>query len=121
MNARLLVSALAAVLMTLGHAAQASNLRFLEFSPTALFNDEDWALMREAARDALENSEDGTARIWRNPETGHDGRIVPVETYQDFGTTCRRLKITNNAEDRTSTGLVSMCKDTDEDKWKIVK
>lgn len=101
-------------------AAQASNLRFLEFSSTALFDDDDWNHLPEAARDALENNDDGAERVWENPETGNNGRIVPVRTYEDFGTTCRRLRITNNAEDRTATSMVNLCRDVEEDKWKVV-
>jgi surface antigen len=107
----------AACLVSVGHAA---NLGFLLDAPAGAFNDRDWALLNEAALDTLDNAEDGDTRTWKNEENGHNGRLTPTRTYQKYGTTCRSVRVFNEAGSFHATQMRDLCKDT-EGQWKILK
>lgn len=110
------------LVLALGAAAAsalAQTMGFLNYSPVSYFNDEDWRVMQEAIRDAMENNPDGETRIWENPGTGHKGRITPLKTYQDFGTTCRRTRFFTEAGGTSGTSVFNLCKDAEQDAWKI--
>src|SRR6266581_3531759 len=46
----------------------------------------DKRLAAEAQQRALESAPTGKAVPWTNPDTGHQGTITPVRTYQSSGT-----------------------------------
>ncbi|MDX1432538.1 MAG: RT0821/Lpp0805 family surface protein [Gammaproteobacteria bacterium] len=119
MTARRLLTSIV-LLATLCAPSQASNLRFLEYSPSAYFNDEDWKLMRAAVSDALDNKPAGETVTWRNDDTGHHGAITPLESFEQFNTTCRKVRVSNEAGDVKATRLVNLCKDIKSGEWKIV-
>lgn len=114
---------LALVFLTLSTAlplaGHASNMRFLEFSPSAYFTEKDWELLRAAARDLLDNRKDGESVAWKNEENGHNGTLEVLNTYADFGTTCRRLKVFSDAIEVSATRVVNLCKNK-EGEWKIL-
>ncbi|NIR32395.1 MAG: hypothetical protein GWN84_24445 [Gammaproteobacteria bacterium] len=115
---------LAPLLVALALAAAApttlaQGLHFLKNSPVSYFDDEDWRLMQEAIREALDNNPDGEKVSWENPKTGHNGSVTPLNTYQDFGTTCRRARLFNEAESASGASTFNFCKDTEEDRWKV--
>lgn len=112
----LLLLLASAALPVAGHA---SNMRFLEFSPSAYFNEKDWELLRSAARDLLNNHQDGESISWKNDENGHNGKLTVLNTYADFGTTCRRMKVFSDAGDVSATRVVNMCKNK-EGVWKVL-
>ena len=120
MTPRLCALILAAAAVTLSLTGHASNLRFMEFSPSAFFTDKDWELLREAARDALNNHADGETRTWKNPNNGHHGSIRMIRTFEDFGTDCRQVKVSNEAGNVSATRLVDLCRNK-EGRWKIVQ
>ena len=97
----------------------ASNMRFLEFSPSAFFTEKDWELIRTAAKDLLDNTKDGESMSWKNEESGYNGKLTVLNTYADFGTTCRRLSVFSDAIEVSATRLVNMCKNK-EGLWKIL-
>lgn len=105
--------------VVLSSASQASNMRFLEFSPSAFFTEKDWELLRSTARDLLNNHEDGASITWKNDETGHNGKLTVLETYADFGTTCRRMRVFSDALQVSATRMVNMCKNK-EGVWKVL-
>jgi len=115
-TARLAALAMAC-LVSVGYA---SNLRFLESAPAGNFDDRDWELLRQAVGDLLNNGEDGDTGTWKNEKNGHNGKLVLVGTYEKYGTTCRRVKITNEAGDFRATSVRDLCKDK-EGEWKILK
>lgn len=115
-TARLAALALAC-LVSVGHA---SNYGFLESAPASNFDDRDWELLRQAVGDLLDNAEDGGSGSWKNEENGHDGELVLIRTYENYGTTCRRLRITNEAGDFRATSVRDLCKAKDGE-WKILK
>lgn len=100
-------------------AGYASNMRFLEFSPSAMFTEKDWELLRSAARNLLDNHKDGESVSWENDENGHNGKLTALRTYEDFGTTCRRIRVFSDAVEVSATRAVNMCKNK-EGLWKIL-
>lgn len=106
-----------ACLVSVGHA---SNLRFLESAPAGYFDDRDWELLRDAVGDLLDEGEDGDTGAWKNEENGHNGNLVLIKSFEAYGTTCRRVKITNEAGDFKATSVRELCRD-EEGNWKILK
>ncbi len=115
LSALVQVDASIALPMTL----HASNMRFLEFSPSAFFTEKDWELLRGAAKDLLDNHKDGESATWKNEESGHSGKLTVLDTYADFGTTCRRMRVFSDAIEVSATRLVNMCKNK-KGVWKIL-
>jgi len=99
--------------------ALASNMRFLEFSPSAFFTEKDWDMVRDAATDLLDNRADGDSVSWKNEENGYNGKLTILDTYAEFGTTCRRMKVFSDAIEVSATRIVNMCKNK-KGEWKIL-
>lgn len=99
--------------------ALASNMRFLEFSPSAFFTEEDWDMVRGAATDLLDNRADGESASWKNEKNGHNGKLTVLNTYAEFGTTCRRMRVFSDAIEVSATRIVNMCKNK-KGEWKIL-
>lgn len=97
----------------------ASNMRFLEFSPSAFFTEKDWELLRGVAQDLLDNHKDGESLSWKNEESGYNGKLTVLNTYAEFGTTCRRMKVFSDALEVSATRIVNMCRNK-EGVWKIL-
>ena len=93
--------------------ANAAGLYFLSNSPSAHFTDEDRALFRTAAEDALENAADGEKKTWGNPDTGARGVITLLASVDDeiYGV-CRRVRVSNEARGRKRSGVYKACKAT---------
>lgn len=106
-----------ACLLTVAHA---SNFGFLDSAPASNFDETDWKLLGQAVNDLLEKGADGDTGAWKNEGNGHHGSLVLIKTYDAYGTTCRQLRITNEAGDFRATSLRDMCKDK-EGVWKILK
>ena len=119
MHLRILVLVVLLSSCILPFAGHASNMRFLEFSPSAFFTEKDWELLRSAARDLLNNYQDGQSISWKNDENGHNGKLTVLNTYPEFGTTCRRIKVFSDAVEVSATRVVNMCKNK-EGVWKIL-
>ena len=119
MNQRILALVMLMASAALPLVAQGSNMRFLEFSPSAYFNDKDWELLRTTARDLLNNGKDGQSVTWKNDENGHNGELTVLETFSDFGTTCRRVKVFSDALQVSATRVVNMCRNK-EGLWKVL-
>ena len=118
---RPLLSALVLVVAVIAPpwSAHASNMRFLEFSPSASFTEKDWELVKAAADDLLNNHEDGKSVTWKNEESGFNGKLTVLGTFRDFGTICRRMKVFSDALTVSATRLVNVCKNKD-GLWKIL-
>jgi len=100
-------------------SAHASNMRFLEFSPSASFTEKDWELVKAAADDLLDNHKDGESVTWKNEESGFNGKLTVLNTFRDFGTTCRRMKVFSDAITVSATRVVNVCKNK-EGLWKVL-
>lgn len=100
-------------------SAQASNMGFLEFSPSAYFNNRDWDLVRETATNLLDNAKDGASKTWKNEENGHNGKLTVLKTTAQYGTTCRAMEVFSDAIEVKTTRVVTMCKNK-EGEWKVL-
>lgn len=69
---------------------------------------------------ALEYNPTGISTNWRNPETGHSGYTVPVQTYYESdGTPCREYTTTVNVGGEEQSAYGTACRQAD-GSWKIV-
>ena len=119
MYPRILALLLLAASTALPLTGYSANMRFLEFSPSGFFTEKDWDLVRDAAQDLLDNHKDGATVTWKNDENGFNGTLTLINTYADFGTTCRRMKVFSDAIQVSATRIVNMCKNK-EGLWKIL-
>jgi len=98
--------------------ATAVNWNFLQYGPANYFTAEDWELLRQAGRGALDQAADGDTRGWNNPDTGAFGTVQPLDTIERDGSICRRTEVYNNAKDASATTRFEFCKQPD-GTWKI--
>lgn len=119
MNPRLSALLLAVAVVALPMTAHASNMGFLEFSPSAFFTDKDWDIVRETANDLLNNREDGASMSWKNEENGHNGTLTVLRTSAQLGTTCRIMEVISDAVQVKTTRVVNMCKNK-EGLWTVL-
>jgi surface antigen len=106
----LMLGALTLTLVSVSLSAQ--NLNFLRESPIGWLDDQDRAILR-ATIDAVMAAPDGTTTDWLNPETGSRGRLQVLDTFEDFGTTCRKLKMLNEAKSRKAGAIYQLCLSSD--------
>jgi len=106
-----------AVLASCMTAVNAQNLNFLGKSPLAWLDEQDQAILRETI-DAVLLAPDGTTTDWLNTATGNRGRVQVIDELQDFGTTCRHIRMRNEARGRVDGGVYRLCLATD-GKWKF--
>ena len=114
-NLMLLVTAFITAFVSIPAGAQ--NLSFLRESPIAWLDDNDEAILR-ATIDAVLEAPDGTTTDWQNPETGANGRVQVLDTEEAYGTTCRRIKMRNEAKGRKGGGTYRLCL-ADDGRWKF--
>jgi surface antigen len=98
-------------------AVNAQNLNFLSKSPLAWMDKQDQAILRETI-DAVLLAPDGTKTDWLNTATGNRGQVQVIDELQDFGTTCRHIRMRNEARGRVDGGVYRLCLATD-GKWKF--
>jgi surface antigen len=91
-------------------AAAQSNLRFLRDTPISRFNDADMRLMFDAGRAALDSSEPGATREWRNEKTRHSGRITVQQQFVFESRDCRRLNVESRSRSMESQTVLSVCR-----------
>jgi surface antigen len=94
-------------------ALASANLRWLNYSPVRYFTDQDWALARSAAKNALDSAKDGETVEWNNPDSGAHGSLTPVSSTQRNGKTCRDLEIRNHANRLDGGGTFEFCEQGD--------
>jgi len=102
----------------LAFPAYGFNLLFLRDAPVAEFDSVDTSLMIENFYDAMNNGENGVTSSWENEETGHSGAITPLNSVKDGNTTCRNVRVENNATTNSGTSHFKFCKEVGE-KWLI--
>lgn len=70
---------------------------------------------------ALETNRTGQSASWTNPDTGHQGTVTPVDTYQrGDGAYCREFQQTVTIGGRTEQAYGTACRQPD-GTWKIVE
>lgn len=98
-------------------ASNAQNLNFLRNSPIGWMDKQDQAILRQTI-DAMLLAPDGTTTDWLNTATGSHGRVQVIDEGKDFGTTCRHIRMRNEARGRIDGGVYRLCLATD-GKWKF--
>jgi len=91
------------------------NLNLEDSSALTRLTEADWTLLKSTAKDALNNSADGSSHVWKNPETSNAGVITILSTEETDNSYCRNTRFINTTGDLTSTTFVNLCKE--EDKW----
>ena len=80
---------------------------------------QDKRLHAMTTQQALENNRTGSAAAWRNPDTGHRGRIEPTRTYQtDSGQYCREFQQTIIVGGKEEQAYGTACRQPD-GSWEI--
>jgi len=109
---------LSVALLIAAPAANATNSWFAKRSAVAHMSDADRAILTGAMQTLLSDKPDGSAAEWSNPDTGSHGTLQVAGTHEDYGTTCRLLRMTNMAKQIISKGDFRLCKD-DEGVWRF--
>ena len=107
---------LASALMQAGVVA-AQNMSFLRESPIGWMDEADQQILTAAVDELLEEP-DGTVKDWVNPDSTAQGRLKVFDTHEDYGTTCRNIKMHIEAKGRKDGGIVRLCKAND-GSWKF--
>ena len=72
------------------------------------------------AHDAFETRKSGTTSTWVNPDSGHEGSVTPVRTYQRAdGTYCRDFTQTITVDGNTEKANGTACRQPD-GTWRII-
>jgi len=103
-----------ALLSTQSHAIEL-NLNLVDKSALTMLTDSDWDILRVTAKDALNNSSDGSSHIWKNNDTTNAGVITLLSSDENNGNICRNTRFINSAGELTSTTIVNLCKQ--DDRW----
>jgi len=78
------------------------------------FSDSDWALLKEAAGDMLDNRPDREQVNWSNPDTGNRGSLIVLATFSHNGQVCRRAAMRNlTFRGRDEKAAYSLCQQED--------
>lgn len=84
------------------------------------FKDSDWEILRQTARDLLDNRPDNEQVNWSNPKTGNRGSIIGLATFRHEGRLCRRAAMRNiTFRGRDDRAAYSLCRQDDGD-WIFV-
>lgn len=87
------------------------NLDLTDNSPAAQFTDKDWTLLKEQAKEVLNNKESGISAFWNNAESGHTGSIKSIgPIVENDGTVCRNLEFVNKIMHSVTTTQTTLCK-----------
>jgi surface antigen len=93
------------------------SLDSIEKSSLTELSESDYKKLKEMAKEALNNSPDGSAHQWANDETGNRGMLTLLSTQDGGETLCRNTEFVNTASGLTSTTLVTICKQ-ENGEWK---
>lgn len=69
---------------------------------------------------SLEHTGTGTARPWRNPDTGSSYTVTPTKTYQHQGAPCREFIVNGSVDGRVEQLHGTACREND-GRWRILK
>ena len=84
------------------------------------FNESDWALLKEAAQELLNNRPDGEQVNWSNPDTGNRGSLIVLATFSHNDQVCRRAAMRNlTFRGRDEKAAYSLCQQED-GTWQFV-
>lgn len=95
----------------------AQNLSFLRESPFGWMDEADQQILTAAVDELLEEPDD-TVKDWANPDSTALGRLKVFGTHEDYGTTCRNIKMRIESKGRKDGGVVRLCK-AEDGVWKF--
>jgi len=104
------------LLASMVQMAAGFDLRFLNNSPVRYFREADWKMASDAVRKALNETKDGETVSWENPQSKFSGTVSPLTTETQNDTTCRKIRIENNAKGMSGGGTYRFCQKPD-GKW----
>jgi hypothetical protein len=87
-----------------------ANFAFMYDTAGQYFNAQDWKMLEANTDKALNTLANGKSMKWINPKTGNGGSLMPLNSMNKQGTTCRDLQITNHAHYRTDQYVFMFCK-----------
>lgn len=87
-----------------------ANLAFMQDTAGQYFNSQDWELFGVSVQQALNTKPNGRSEVWRNPNTGSGGTLMPINSMKKNGTICRNLQITNRSHHRADQYVFMYCK-----------
>lgn len=94
-------------------SASASNLGWLQDSAISKMTTEDVEIQGAAVQGALDDAADGESRRWENPETGANGVVTPVASFEQDGMSCRRVEVRGQGQRASSSGSYVFCRQAD--------
>jgi len=83
-----------------------------------MLDQRDKRMAAEAQQRALESAPTGKPVAWTNPDTGHEGTVTPVRTYQSGGTYCREFQSDVIVGGKSEKAYGTACRQPD-GSWKI--
>ncbi len=84
------------------------------------FHESDWDLLKETAREVLNNRPDHEQVNWSNPDTGNRGSLIVLATFKHNGQVCRRTAMRNlTFRGRDEKAAYSLCQQAD-GTWEFV-
>jgi surface antigen len=107
---------LATLTLSAGQAF-ASNLKWLEYSPTSHFTEQDWDMAKSTAKNLMDSGKTGETASWNNAETGNGGSFTITGTTNRDNSPCVTLEIANHAKGMSGKGSYDFCKQPD-GSWK---
>lgn len=72
---------------------------------------------REKIAESLETEQTGETTVWRDPDTGEEYSLTPVETFEEEGRPCRRFEMAVEGVEDEVTGVA--CRESN-GVWRIV-
>jgi surface antigen len=83
-------------------------------------DEHDRMMLAQAQQQSFEYSRSGERTVWNNPDTGHNGYVVPQPAYQnDNGQYCREYTQEITVGGKTEEGYGTACRQPD-GSWKIM-
>jgi surface antigen len=83
-----------------------------------MLDQRDKRLAAEAQQRALETVPTGQAVAWKNPDSGHEGTVTPVRTYQSGGSYCREFQSDVILGGKSEKAYGTACRQPD-GSWKV--
>jgi len=81
--------------------------------PISQYTPEDTEIFHKHVATALDESEDGEALEWENPNTGVSGRITPLSSEKINGKSCRKTRFESQAGTAENVSEFMLCRQAD--------
>jgi hypothetical protein len=79
----------------------------------------DWALLRQNIQLALYELTDGESVGWTEPVSEHSGSVRVVSTVTEGERTCRRLRVSVDADAGSDDGIFELCRSGSNGFWQL--